>query len=45
MEREKGQTLSEYGLILMSIVIVAVVVVAFFGGQVAGLLTQAVQAF
>lgn len=45
MENEKGQTLSEYGLILMSIVIIAVVALAFFGGQVAGLLAQAVQAF
>lgn len=44
MENEKGQTLSEYGLILMSIVIIAVVALAFFGGQVMNLLSRAAQA-
>lgn len=44
MQREKGQTLSEYGLILMSIVILAVVALAFFGGQVLNLLSRAAQA-
>ncbi len=45
MSRQEGQTLGEYGLILVSIVILAVVLLAFFGGQVVALLTQAVQAF
>jgi hypothetical protein len=44
MDREKGQTLSEYGLILMSIVILAVVALAFFGGQVLNFLNRAAQA-
>jgi hypothetical protein len=45
MARQEGQTLGEYGLILMSIVILAVVLLAFFGGQVITLLMQAVRAF
>jgi hypothetical protein len=44
VDTEKGQTLSEYGLILMSIVIIAVVALAFFGGQVLIFLTRAAQA-
>jgi Flp pilus assembly pilin Flp len=44
MDREEGQTLSEYGLILMTIVIVAVVALALFGGQVVNFLNRAAQA-
>jgi hypothetical protein len=45
VSRQEGQTLGEYGLILVSIVILAVVLLAFFGGQVVTLLTRTVQAF
>jgi len=42
---EEGQSLMEYVLIMMSIVIVAVVVLSFFGNQVAGLLMSVVNVF
>jgi hypothetical protein len=45
MAKQEGQTLGEYGLILMSIVVLAAVLLAFFGGQVVALLTQAARAF
>ena len=45
MCREFGQTLSEYVLILMGIVIVAVVVLSILGNQVATLFNSIVSAF
>ncbi len=38
--REDGQGLAEYALILSLIVIFAVAVVFFLGGQIIGMLTQ-----
>jgi pilus assembly protein Flp/PilA len=38
-DREEGQGLAEYALILVLIAIVAIVALIFLGGQISGLLT------
>jgi hypothetical protein len=45
MDKAGGQTLGEYVLILMVIVIVAVVLVTFLGGTLSNLFLQLVRAF
>jgi pilus assembly protein Flp/PilA len=40
LEREEGQTLAEYGLILALIALVVIVAVTVLGGQVKGLFDQ-----
>jgi pilus assembly protein Flp/PilA len=39
LEREEGQGLAEYALILTLIALVAIVALIFLGGQISGLLT------
>ena len=39
-EREEGQTLAEYALILALIAVVVIVAVIFLGGQIKGLFSQ-----
>ncbi len=43
--QDTGQTLSEYGIILLFLVIVTVAAVTLFGNQVAALLVQATNMF
>ena len=45
LERHKGQTLGEYVLILMLVVIVSVVVLGLFGNQVTALFQSVVATF
>jgi Flp pilus assembly pilin Flp len=45
MNREEGQTLSEYSLILLLIAIVAIVAVTLFGNVVAGMFQAMANAF
>jgi Flp pilus assembly pilin Flp len=44
MSREEGQTLGEYVLILMLVVIVTIVAVSLIGGQLVNLFTRMVNA-
>jgi len=45
MDRSEGQALSEYVLILLLIVIVAIVAATLFGNRLLGLFMQAVRVF
>ena len=45
VSRERGQSLAEYGLILLLVIGVAVVVLALFGNRLLALFTQIVNAF
>ena len=40
LEREEGQGLAEYALILALIAIVAIVALIFLGGQISGILSK-----
>ena len=40
LQRQDGQTLSEYALILVLIAVVAIVAVTLLGNQIAAVLTQ-----
>ena len=42
---EKGQTLSEYGLILLLIFLVAIIATTLLGNQISAALTQAANMF
>jgi pilus assembly protein Flp/PilA len=39
LDREEGQGLAEYALILVLVALVAIVALIFLGGQISGLLT------